>query len=324
MMHKMAVFSAFVLVLVTCGLARAAETLNGTWTTPGTKGAIVLTLKPDKDGHFEGTLKGGQLSLVLNGFTRPEGGVLGTVRTPDGAMASYFVVVKQGDKVLLDLIELGVDGDPDPTKKQTISFSVQSDASQTPATPGATSVTKATASATNEGATATDVIAAVDANSGTQNTVQKSFVGTFAGDNLTLQSRAQGPNYVGTVTMGGRTFPFTGTIVNGTLHGTLDTGGEHFDFRAQWNNATFELSSGDATYKLQKLGGTNPLARPRANAKNPLNKASKPAPSAKPAAFSNGVRPVAATTAARPAAHRVGTGAGSRLFLKGDKGKEDE
>jgi hypothetical protein len=269
-------------MLLVCAVSFAAENLSGTYTIQGAKGAVVLQLRQDADGNVQGSLKGGELALLLKGAPRQEGGVLGTAMT-GGQLASFFVAVKQGDQLLFDLVQIDADGEPDMTKRQTIAFDIKSGGNaQEPAadtldTDTAQAPASDAAEATTPGA--------------------KTFAGTFKGDDLTLESRAKGNDFTGTLSVGGQKMPFTGTGVNGTLHGTFETGGERFDFTARWQGAKLVLQSGEATYTLQKQGAAvNPLAKPKPKpAKNPLDKAKGAATAVKTAPSPSSGRAAAVT-----------------------------
>src|SRR5688500_7761444 len=107
----------WILLVSNAGITvQAAENLAGTYTIKGQKGAITLTLTQNAQGGVDGTLKGGDLSLKLQGFPREGGGVLGTAQTDAGEFASYFVIAKQGGQMLFDIVPANADGDPDLTK----------------------------------------------------------------------------------------------------------------------------------------------------------------------------------------------------------------
>jgi hypothetical protein len=253
------------------------ETLNGTYTIQGQKGAVTLLLTQTAAG-LEGTLKGGDLSLVLKGFPRPEGGFMGTASTADGQFASYFLATRQGKQLVLDLVQANADGDPDLTQTSRITFPA-ANAPATPATGNAETTppdeeTAVTVENTPEEAAAPEGAVAEGA-------AQNTFGGRWQGEGLTLDARPQANGYTGTLTLNGQAMPFTASPVNGVLHGTFTAGEDRFDFQARLQNGALVLSSGETTYRLSKPGAANKPAN--ATKANPLAAKKKPAAPARPA-----------------------------------------
>jgi hypothetical protein len=260
-------------LLVVIRNAHADDDLSGIYTIQGQKGAINLSLRQTAEG-LEGSLKGGDLALQLKGLPRTGGGYVGAANS-GGQFASYFQVVKEGDKVLFDLVQANADGDPDYTRTTRITFPLQKG---TPAgTPDEdTPVADLPVAEENEMPTADadeapevpvdepDVAPATGAN----------FAGQWQGEGLVLDSKAQGNDYIGTLTLNGQKMPFTGSDVNGVLHGTFTADNERFDFQGRLQGNALVISSGETTYRLQKKGSNNPLSKP----KNPLAKPNKSAP----------------------------------------------
>jgi hypothetical protein len=282
---------ALLWLAVVHGTARAAENLSGVYTIKGQKGDIVLTLQQTPGGEVSGSLKGGTLSLVLKGFPRPDGSVLGTANTTAGEFASYFVASKQNGQLLLDLVQANADGDPDMTQASRIAFGTATGAAPTPSE--TTETSPATAPA---------------------DTVAGTFAGSYEGNGLILDSRAAGNGYTGSITIGAQKMPFTATAVNGILHGTFEARGDRFDFQAQWRGQTLILSSGGTDYNLQKQNtAKNPLAAGNAS-KNPLAKPNSPAkPVSPPAAAKAPATPAKAPPRATPAARPTTTDTPAKL-----------
>ena len=86
------------------------------------------------------------------------------------------------------------------------------------------------------------------------------FTGTFRNDQLTIELRASGPRYTGTIRMGDQSFPVTATEQGGVLEGAFQSGGQSFAFRATLNGAALTFTTDGSTYTLQKEGAVNPLA----------------------------------------------------------------
>lgn len=273
--------------------AFAADGLSGTFTVRGNQGNIVLMLRDAGEGKVTGSLKGGTLSLKLEGISKEDGGVLGTATTDDGTFASYFQATRQGNQLLFDLVQANEDGDPDEANTRRITFPVD-----------------ATSSTTSQ-----------PAKSQTATTSTGSFGGIWKGDGLTFESRALGNDYVGALALNNQKMPFTATAVNGTLHGTFEAGGQRFDFQGNLQNGALVINSAGTEYKLQKQGvpvkaAANPLAKPATNqAKAPVRnqpankstskstKSQKPAPVAAKIAKTSKVQ---AVTMARPGGVKSG------------------
>lgn len=108
-----------------------------------------------------------------------------------------------------------------------------------------------------------------------------SFAGKFSDAKLTLELHDAGArNYAGTITRGTQTFKAAGTVNNGTLEGSFDTGGKTFPFTATLDGDGMTFKTGTATYNLKKQAA-NPLDEPAPA--NPLeNRSSTETPSPRP------------------------------------------
>ncbi|HEX8551361.1 MAG TPA: hypothetical protein VF681_07370 [Abditibacteriaceae bacterium] len=82
-----------------------AEAPSGTWTTPGDKGAITLTLsRADEDGEVSGTLRGGTLNAKLTGESEDDI-IEGVALSDDGTLLSGFRARREGNGIIFELLE---------------------------------------------------------------------------------------------------------------------------------------------------------------------------------------------------------------------------
>ena len=271
---------------LTCdALAAKKPEVAGTYTIQGAKGAIVLTLQDEPENRVSGSLNGGDLQVTLKGLPEGEtGAVIGSMTNPNGQFMSYFRAFREGNQMILEMIEAKPDGDPDFTKKSRIPF--PAGAAPTPTTPNNSPTTPQT-------------------NPLTANVGAPDFSGTFKDENLTVESKSvpgQVGVFNGTIKMGAQTFQFTGRSDEGALRGEFESADGKFPFEARLEGRTLNFVTGGTTYKLNQQGG-NPLANPLAKPNNPLAKPNTPAP-ANPLANLNTATPNAAapggTTAALP------------------------
>lgn len=86
------------------------------------------------------------------------------------------------------------------------------------------------------------------------------FAGTFRNDQLTIELRASGARYTGTIRMGDQSFPVTATEQDGVLEGAFQSGGQSFAFRATLNGAALTFTTDGTTYTLQKSGAGSSAA----------------------------------------------------------------
>ena len=121
--QRMAGMTMLLLILTVC-VAHAEDGLTGTYRATGTKGEIVLTLQQNEQGGASGTLRGGELSLQLNGLPRADGGIIGRATTQTGEFASYFAVVRQDGQLLFMLIPANANGDPDLERASQFPFPI--------------------------------------------------------------------------------------------------------------------------------------------------------------------------------------------------------
>lgn len=236
-------------------MAHAAKKpdVAGVYTMQGAKGAIVLTLQEEPDNKVSGRLDGGDLKSTLKGFAEGDtGGVLGTMSDAEGKFLSYFRAYREGNQMILEMIEATPGGDPDFTKKNRIPFPAGKSAVSSANTPPAPAI---------------------------ENT--DGFAGTFKDETLTVESKnvpGQAGTYTGTIKMGGQTFKFSGQLNEGALRGEFESPDGKFPFEAQLNGRVLLFSTGGTNYQLNKQGGNplakpnNPLANPNPPAANPLTK----------------------------------------------------
>ena len=97
-------------------------------------------------------------------------------------------------------------------------------------------------------------------------TTTASYAGTFSNDKLTVAlgvaplDKAKAGEYVGTFTLGGKTYDATASQKGGALAGTFRAGGNPFQFTATLEDGGIQLLSGGTTYHLKNL--TPPAAAP--------------------------------------------------------------
>ena len=115
---------AVAIVSIACVSVRAQGALAGTYVIRGAKGPITLVIEQSADGTAVGTLKGGELSLVLRGVSQPDGSLLGAATTEQGQFASFFQAARQGGQLNFDLVQADQNGNPDMAKRSRIAFPV--------------------------------------------------------------------------------------------------------------------------------------------------------------------------------------------------------
>jgi len=91
------------------------------------------------------------------------------------------------------------------------------------------------------------------------------FAGSFKGRQLSAEFDVNGDKVTGSIKLGNRTFPATGSIADGKLTGAFDADGAKFQFVAALEGQTMTLDSEGNKYTLQKEAAAAPPA-PR----NPL------------------------------------------------------
>ena len=93
------------------------------------------------------------------------------------------------------------------------------------------------------------------------------LLGTFEGDGLVAQVSGGVGAFFGELQLAGTTYPFEATGGAGRLEGAFVSAGTSFAFTATVDGDALTLTSGGATYRLQRVGGpaagsTNPLGAP--------------------------------------------------------------
>ena len=241
-------FAIGLAVLISCTHLRAADGagLGGIYQIAGSKGPIVLVLQIGENGNLTGSLKGGDLQATLKGFPAKSGGVLGTLTGPDGKFLSYFQIAREGDKVEFDIVQANAANDPDFTKKSRLTFPANEVKPEAPKPDAPKPTTEPTTPAVN-------------------------FGGTFKGDMLVLESKAESAGYSGTIKLAGDIFKFTGAANETTLRGEFESPDGKFPFEAKLEGRILTFTTEGTIYLLTKQG--NPLAKPVAVAlPNPLAK----------------------------------------------------
>jgi len=95
----------------------------------------------------------------------------------------------------------------------------------------------------------------------------RNFSGTYKGDQILITIAGNGPEYTGTIEIGGKKYPLTGTARGGKLGGTFKADGGGFKFTATMSGPTLSFETDGSTYvcRQQGAGGQegprNPLAR---------------------------------------------------------------
>jgi hypothetical protein len=78
------------------------------------------------------------------------------------------------------------------------------------------------------------------------------WLGTFAGDQLTMTLRGGGGSYTGQIVFNGQTFPLRAQGGPGQISGTFDSGSGAFSFTAVATGTQVTFATGGATYELRR------------------------------------------------------------------------
>jgi hypothetical protein len=95
----------------------------------------------------------------------------------------------------------------------------------------------------------------------------RNFSGTYKGDQILITIAGGGPEYTGTIEMGGKKYPLTGTVHGEKLGGTFKADGTAFKFNATMSGSTLSFETDGSTHLCQRQGAggqegpRNPLAR---------------------------------------------------------------
>ncbi len=95
----------------------------------------------------------------------------------------------------------------------------------------------------------------------------RNFSGTYKGDQILITIAGDGPEYTGTIAMGGKKYPLTGTARGEKLGGTFKADGGVFKFTATLTGSMLTFETDGSTYLCQRQGAggqegpRNPLAR---------------------------------------------------------------
>ena len=93
------------------------------------------------------------------------------------------------------------------------------------------------------------------------------FPGTYRGDQIVISLTGGGPQFTGTIEMGGKRYPLAGTATGKNLAGTFKANGGVFKFTATLSGSTLRFETDGTTYLCQKeevggqTGPRNPLVR---------------------------------------------------------------
>lgn len=83
--------------------------------------------------------------------------------------------------------------------------------------------------------------------------------GQFEGDGLRLELELDGEAYEGVLEFQGQSFPCRARRAPTGLVGSFDSQGVSYAFEARAEGTSLALTSGGVTYRLERLGGQNPL-----------------------------------------------------------------
>ncbi len=90
--------------------------------------------------------------------------------------------------------------------------------------------------------------------------------GVFSDDKVTLTLTPNAGNYIGTISIGGKDFPFTAKGKSGSLTGKFLSGGKYFEFTLAVSSDSAVLKTESTEYNLARQGGGgdkgNPLDMP--------------------------------------------------------------
>lgn len=81
------------------------------------------------------------------------------------------------------------------------------------------------------------------------------WIGTFRGQGLEVAVRPEADAYVGTLTLGARSYPFRAHLASGVLVGTFTSADAAFDFTASLDGDVLRLESGGAVYLTVRVPG---------------------------------------------------------------------
>ena len=101
----------------------------------------------------------------------------------------------------------------------------------------------------------------------TANLVASGFSGTYRGDQIIIAITGDGPQFGGTIEMGGKKYPLAGTATGNKLAGTFNADSGVFKFAATLSGSMLSFETDGTTYLCQKqdvggqTGPRNPLAR---------------------------------------------------------------
>lgn len=94
--------------------------------------------------------------------------------------------------------------------------------------------------------------------------------GTFKDDKLTMViAPTSDGGYNGTITLGGKTFPFNATLTGKTLIGKFSAGASSFPFTATVDTNSIAFKTGAAIYALQREGAQVPAVEPGGKPRTP-------------------------------------------------------
>lgn len=244
MSRSITLLSLVCFTLLTVGSSYAQD-YSGTYTLTNQKGGVTsLTLRQDAQGNVTGTMSGNGNQYQVEGIVE-EGFAVGAIYDQQGGV--YFEAELQGNQLLLTLIEVGANNEPDYTRTTDLVLNRQGVAS----------------------APATERSGAAGANPLSGNPLAGGDIvaGSYDGDGLSLRLQAGPGGYTGTLTFSGQDYPVEATAVGSQLQGTFAAAGQRYAFQAEVQGEVLTLVSDGNSYRLTRAGGVaspsgNPLSGP--------------------------------------------------------------
>jgi hypothetical protein len=228
-------------VAATSGPAASGQSFTGNYSIQTENGPMTLSLQQHADGRVTGTMtdtSGGAYNLD-GALNVASGMVIGILVAPNGTQA-MFKVQPMTNGVGFAFTPMGGDKNASLENAQVFPFT---------RTGGAPAGGMAPSGGSNPLGGGGNPLAGGGA-------VSDPFVGTFAGERLTLQLSGGGGNYTGQMQFQGQTFPVSASSPDGrSLNGTFTSGGNSFSFNATLQGPALAFTTSGTTYDLRRSGG---------------------------------------------------------------------
>ncbi len=222
--------SAPLLAVLCAAVPLSAQNYTGSYAATNQQGGKTVVTLHQQGTTVTGTIVGNGNTFEIKGETEDEA-VVGVITSTMGNF--WFEAELDGAELYLTLIEPDQNGQPRYDTAQTLVFARDAQA----------------------GAGANPL-----AGGGNPLAQQDPWVGTFTDGNVTLQLAGGQGSYTGTVQVSGQGFPLA-VKGSGTLTGAFTASGQEFPVTLSQSGGSVSLTTGGATYVLQRGGGaTNPLA----------------------------------------------------------------